>query len=97
MKDVMLLGHGTGRGQEAACPLKYVRTALWPRPLKVDPGYRSNILHSLMFLRVENQRGSTSYLLSWLPEVCANNVTKRERTATLQVCPLFSLLGCQHL
>lgn len=51
------------------------------------PHYHDNQLQVKVFWKSrlrENQRGSTSYLLSWFPEVCANNVTKRERKATVQ-------------
>ncbi|XP_047666574.1 anosmin-1b isoform X3 [Tachysurus fulvidraco] len=61
-----------------------------PRVLRLEaaaPHYHNNQVQVKVFWKSrisENHRGSTSYLLSWLPEVCANNVTKRERTATVQ-------------
>ncbi|XP_062868926.1 anosmin-1b isoform X2 [Trichomycterus rosablanca] len=51
------------------------------------PHYHNNQLQVKVFWKSrlpENQRGSTSYLLSWFPEVCANNVTKTENKATVQ-------------
>ncbi|KAL6469124.1 hypothetical protein MHYP_G00226480, partial [Metynnis hypsauchen] len=51
------------------------------------PHYYDNQLQVKVFWKSrlpENQRGSSSYILSWYPEVCANNVTKREKKATVQ-------------
>ncbi|XP_066503901.1 anosmin-1b isoform X1 [Hoplias malabaricus] len=50
------------------------------------PHYHDNQLQVKVFWKSrlpENQRAS-SYILSWYPEVCATNVTKRERKATVQ-------------
>ncbi|XP_017334319.1 anosmin-1b [Ictalurus punctatus] len=61
-----------------------------PRVLRLEaaaPHYHNNQLQVKVFWKSrlpENQRGSTSYFLSWFPEVCANNVTKKEKTATVQ-------------
>ncbi|KAI4898279.1 hypothetical protein NFI96_024415, partial [Prochilodus magdalenae] len=49
-----------------------------------QPGHRPEITAFLCSPPAETQRGSTSYLLSWYPEVCASNVTKKEKKATVQ-------------
>lgn len=51
------------------------------------PHYHDNQLQVKIFWKSrtqENQRDSSSYLLTWYPDVCANNVTKTEKTATVQ-------------
>ncbi|KTG07096.1 hypothetical protein cypCar_00005793, partial [Cyprinus carpio] len=47
---------------------------------------QENITHNILvlFLAVESQKDSSSYILRWFPEVCAHNVTKGEKTATVQ-------------
>ncbi|XP_063056944.1 anosmin-1b [Engraulis encrasicolus] len=52
------------------------------------PHYHDNQLQVKVFWKSQHpeeaQKDSTSYLLRWYPEVCTNNVTKRERKATVQ-------------
>ncbi|XP_026852176.2 anosmin-1b isoform X3 [Electrophorus electricus] len=51
------------------------------------PHYHDNQLQVKVFWKSrlpEHQSGPGSYLLSWYPEVCANNVTRKERKVTVQ-------------
>ncbi|KAL2090250.1 hypothetical protein ACEWY4_014938 [Coilia grayii] len=52
------------------------------------PHYHDNQLQVKVFWKSQHpeeaQKESTSYLLRWYPEVCTDNVTKRERKATVQ-------------
>ncbi|KAK9974747.1 hypothetical protein ABG768_022824, partial [Culter alburnus] len=51
------------------------------------PHYHDNQLQVKVFWKSriqESQKDSSSYVLRWYPEVCANNVTKGEKTATVQ-------------
>lgn len=51
------------------------------------PHYHDNQLQVKVFWKSrtqESQKDSSSYLLRWYPEVCANNVTRTEKTATVQ-------------
>ncbi|XP_022525269.2 anosmin-1b [Astyanax mexicanus] len=51
------------------------------------PHYHDNQLQVKVFWKSrvsESQKASSSYLLSWYPEVCGGNVTKREKMATVQ-------------
>lgn len=47
---------------------------------------KHNLQCSVVFVLVESQKDSSSYILRWFPEVCAHNMTKGEKTATVQVC-----------
>ncbi|XP_076134932.1 anosmin-1b [Alosa pseudoharengus] len=52
------------------------------------PHYHDNQLQVKVFWKSrhqeEDQKETPSYLLRWYPEVCTNNVTKREKKATVQ-------------
>uniref|UniRef100_A0A8C1RHZ6 Anosmin 1b n=1 Tax=Cyprinus carpio TaxID=7962 RepID=A0A8C1RHZ6_CYPCA len=51
------------------------------------PHYHDNQLQVKVFWKsriTESQKDSSSYILRWFPEVCAHNVTKGEKTATVQ-------------
>ncbi|XP_030647835.1 anosmin-1b [Chanos chanos] len=47
------------------------------------PHYHDNQLQVKVFWK-SRQQGNHSYRLRWYPEVCANNVTKKEKQATVQ-------------
>ncbi|XP_036378471.1 anosmin-1b isoform X1 [Megalops cyprinoides] len=52
-----------------------------------SPHYHNNQLQVKVFWKKrlqETVKDSTLYLLRWYPDVCANNVTKTEKTATVQ-------------
>uniref|UniRef100_A0A8C2G1R6 Anosmin 1b n=1 Tax=Cyprinus carpio TaxID=7962 RepID=A0A8C2G1R6_CYPCA len=61
-----------------------------PNILKLEaaaPHYHDNQLQVKVFWKSripESQKDSSSYILRWFPEVCAHNVTKGEKTATVQ-------------
>ncbi|XP_056303622.1 anosmin-1b [Danio aesculapii] len=51
------------------------------------PHYHDNQLQVKVFWKSrvqESQKDSSSYILRWYPEVCSHNVTKDEKTATVQ-------------
>lgn len=50
---------------------------------------KSNLQHCVLCFLAESQKDSSSYILTWYPEVCSHNVTKDEKTATVQVCLLY--------
>ncbi len=64
------------------------RSKMWPVRENVFmlPQKQENIPTTILFLPVESPKDSSSYALRWFPEVCAHNVTKGEKTATVQVC-----------
>ncbi|XP_076879479.1 anosmin-1b [Brachyhypopomus gauderio] len=82
-----LPGHGTV-SQDVSNELPASRSS--PSVLRLEtaaPHYHDNQLQVKVFwksLLTEHQRDPTSYLLSWYPEVCANNGSRREKKATVQ-------------
>ncbi|MBN3311291.1 anosmin-1b [Amia ocellicauda] len=61
-----------------------------PSLLRIDaaaPHYHSNQLQVKVFWKKsheESLKDSSTYLLTWFPEVCSRNITKTERKATVQ-------------
>uniref|UniRef100_A0AAY4BC44 Uncharacterized protein n=1 Tax=Denticeps clupeoides TaxID=299321 RepID=A0AAY4BC44_9TELE len=59
-----------------------------PSVIRVEaaaPHYHDNQLQVKVFWKLQEfQKDTSSYLLRWQPEVCANNITKRERQANVQ-------------
>lgn len=85
-KDVMLLAYGNRKlGVKCSWSLKICSCCLCGGD-RTSAMEKCNQHHSVLFTFVESQKDSSSYVLRWYPEVCANNMTKGEKTATVQVC-----------